>query len=501
VAEPAGFARTAERQQRFDIARLKVGGLGGVFFGQFERRLAQARFGAQTQRQRILRAQVQRGGQVFLGLAPLAAKRAGACAIDEQVRVCRGNLDGVVECGFRPGGVAGEEPGVAGARQHVGSVGVVRRVDGQALELAGGEIGLFPADVGQRGAHIRLPDMGLGDPLPRGFVASVGVLIDGGRTLREARAIGGLSLGGGGGSGERGRSRERLDEEKSDEHCAPMGERDGEGKPGGSMVALGFGYVAQTLTSRLRRRGWTVLGSNRTGRGGALKFDGTVTAVLAEALAGADAVLTSIPPGPDGCPAAAVLPQLTAGWVGYLSTTGVYGDLAGRWAFEWSRLNPTSDIAERRLRAEAQWLARGAHLFRLPGIYGPGRSAFDRLRAGDAQRIVKPGQVFSRAHVEDIAAALEASIARPNPGRAYNICDDEPAPPQDVITEAARLIGVPPPPETAYDEAVLSPMARRFYQDSKRVSNARAKAELGWRPAYATYREGLAAILAAERQA
>jgi nucleoside-diphosphate-sugar epimerase len=277
-----------------------------------------------------------------------------------------------------------------------------------------------------------------------------------------------------------------------------MGEAKDENKAAPLLVALGFGYVAQHLAAALKDRGWRVTGTSRTGRGGALAFDGSATAALAQSLDAAAAVLISIPPGDAGCPAARAFPAIRAPWIGYLSTTGVYGDLAGRWAFEWSPRRPSSDISKRRVRAEDQWLAQRAHVFRLPGIYGPGRCAFDRLRAGDAQRIVKPGQVFSRAHVGDIAHALTLSIGRPNPGRAYNICDNEPGPPQDVITHAANLLGITPPTEVAYTEASLSPMARRFYQDSKRVSNARAKSELGWRPAFPTYREGLAAILRAE---
>ena len=138
-------------------------------------------------------------------------------------------------------------------------------------------------------------------------------------------------------------------------------------------------------------------------------------------------------------------------------------------------------------------------IFRLPGIYGPGRSAFERLREGRAQRIAAPGQVFSRIHVDDLAAGLEASIARPRAGGIYNLCDDEPAPNSDVVAHAAQLLGLEPPPEIALSEANLSPAAMRFYAESKRVSNALAKAELGWRPAYPTYREGLAAVLNAER--
>jgi nucleoside-diphosphate-sugar epimerase len=155
--------------------------------------------------------------------------------------------------------------------------------------------------------------------------------------------------------------------------------------------------------------------------------------------------------------------------------------------------------------AERDWLEVGrgmgltVQVFRLPGIYGPGRSGFDRLRSGQARRIISPGQVFSRIHVDDLAAGLEASIARPRAGGIYNLCDDEPCPNSEVIAYAAQLLGLPIPPEVPLAEADLSPTEARFYAESKRVSNARAKAELGWRPAYPTYREGLAAVLAAER--
>lgn len=274
-----------------------------------------------------------------------------------------------------------------------------------------------------------------------------------------------------------------------------------------SLLSLGHGYVAQALAALLAPAGWRVLGTTRDPSRAlwphAIGFDGEPSADLLRALASADAILCSIPPGAAGDPglrAAQAARPLKARWIGYLSTTGVFGDLGGRWAFEWSPPRPQSEEAQRRWAAEQGWLALGAHVFRLPGLYGPGRSPFDRLRAGSAQRIVKPGQVFSRAHVDDIAAALAASIARPNPGRVYAICDDEPAPPQDVTAFAAQLMGVAPPPEVAFEAAQLSPMAQRFYAESKRVSNARAKAELGWRPRYPSYREGLRAIYAAEQQ-
>jgi nucleoside-diphosphate-sugar epimerase len=210
-----------------------------------------------------------------------------------------------------------------------------------------------------------------------------------------------------------------------------------------------------------------------------------------------------VPPDEAGDPVlgrhAGDLAQLAPDWVGYLSTTGVYGDRAGGWVDETAALAPVGERGRRRIAAEAGWHALGLklHVFRLAGIYGPGRSALDTVRAGTARRIVKPGQWFSRIHVEDLAAVLAASIARPNPGAVYNVCDDEPAPPQDVIEHACRLLGRAPPPAIPFDQAVLSPMARSFYDESKRVSNARIKTELGVRLRYPDYRAGLAALLAA----
>ncbi|HEX6014209.1 MAG TPA: SDR family NAD(P)-dependent oxidoreductase, partial [Geminicoccaceae bacterium] len=182
---------------------------------------------------------------------------------------------------------------------------------------------------------------------------------------------------------------------------------------------------------------------------------------------------------------------------GYLGTTAVYGDRRGEWVDEDTLSEPTLARGDRRARAEAAWLASGlpVHIFRLAGIYGPGRNAFVNLKDGTARRIVKPGQVFSRVHVDDIATVLEASTARPRPGAVYNVCDDEPAPPQDVVAHAAELMGVPLPPEQAYETADLSPMARTFYRDSRRVRNELIKRELGVKLAFPSYREGLAALL------
>ena len=274
------------------------------------------------------------------------------------------------------------------------------------------------------------------------------------------------------------------------------------------LFVFGYGFSARALGRRLAPGGWTISATARTPEASeAIAAEGVSPVslqdpdALRDALAAADALLITAPPGASGCPAlAATAPHrgvMQPGWVGYLSTTGVYGDRQGGWVRETSRLAAQSVEAARRVGAERDWRNSGLplHIFRLPGIYGSGRSALDRLRAGEARRIAAAGQVFSRIHVDDLAAGLAASLARPRPGAIYNLCDDEPAPNSDVIAYAARLLGVPIPPEISLAEAALSPAALRFYAESKRVSNARAKAELGWRPAHPTYREGLTAIL------
>ena len=273
------------------------------------------------------------------------------------------------------------------------------------------------------------------------------------------------------------------------------------------LFVFGYGFTAAALSRRL---GWTVAAPARDPEKarqleaqGVAAVDPADRKALARALSDATAILVTAPPGDHGCPGlSALVPALAVSgafpdWIGYLSTTGVYGDREGGWVFESSPLSARSIEGARRVRAERDWteVGRGMGLtvqvFRLPGIYGPGRSAFDRLLEGKARRVIKRGQVFSRIHVNDIAGGLAASIARPNAGGIYNLCDDEPAPPQDVIAFAARLLGQDPPPEQPWKSDDPS----RFYAENKRVSNARAKAELGWRPAYPTYREGLAAIL------
>ncbi len=275
-----------------------------------------------------------------------------------------------------------------------------------------------------------------------------------------------------------------------------------------TLLCLGHGHVASALARRLAPEGWTIIGTRRTAAQDAtariVVFDGETAATsLIDLVAAADAVLVSIPPDEEGDLPFRVMGDALrrrTGWTGYLSTTGVYGDRGGGWAFEDDPCAPTSPPPARRVRAERQYLSlpTPAHIFRLPGIYGPGRSALDRVRSGAARRIVKAGLVLSRAHEDDIAAALARSVAQANPGRIYNVCDDAPAPPQDVTAYAAQLLGVAPPPEISFADANLPPASVRFYMDSKRVSNARLKAELGWRPMYPGYREGLRAILDAE---
>jgi nucleoside-diphosphate-sugar epimerase len=283
----------------------------------------------------------------------------------------------------------------------------------------------------------------------------------------------------------------------------------------GHLFCFGLGYSARRLAERLLAAGWQVSGTCRSAEKQAeLRRSGIAAEIfdrthpvpdLARHLRAATHLLSSVPPddagdpvidchGPDIDRAAAHL-----AWTGYLSTTGVYGDRGGGWVDESSALLPSGARGRRRLQAEHAWLARSqpAHLFRLAGIYGPGSSALDAVRAGRARRVVKAGQVFSRIHVDDIVNVLRASMARPNPGAAYNVCDDDPAPPADVVLFASELLGVAPPPEVPYETAELSPMARSFYDDNKRCRNDRIKRELGVTLAFPDYRIGLKAILAA----
>lgn len=274
-----------------------------------------------------------------------------------------------------------------------------------------------------------------------------------------------------------------------------------------TLLSLGHGYSAQALAHRLLPQGWTVIGTTRNAAKAADLEAGGIEPLLwpgdlGPALARATHILASAAPGRDGDPFLAThgaeLARARARWVGYLSTTGVYGDHAGGWVDEDTPLTPSTERGQARVGAERQWQALGLplHIFRLAGIYGPGRGPFEKVRDGTARRIVKPGQVFSRIHVADIAQVLEASMQRPDPGAVYNVCDDDPAPPEDVLGYAAELLGLPPPPEVPYDEAEMTPMARSFYAESKRVRNDRIKARLGIALLHPDYRSGLRSLLA-----
>ena len=282
------------------------------------------------------------------------------------------------------------------------------------------------------------------------------------------------------------------------------------------LFAFGLGFSAQALGSRLTRQGWEVAGTARdevkVAQLGAQGFEATRFAgdqanpELPSLLEGRTHLLHSIPPGADGDPVLnayrdEIARLRTLEWIGYLSTVGVYGDQQGQWVDETTAPKPNSQRTEARVHAEQAWLDFGAEIgvpvqvFRLAGIYGPGRSVFDKIASGTARRINKDGQVFSRIHVEDIARVLEASMARPRAGAIYNVADDEPAAPGDVVAHAADMLGVPPPPEVDFEDADLSPMARSFYEGSRRIGNALIKSELGVELRYPTYREGLASLL------
>lgn len=283
----------------------------------------------------------------------------------------------------------------------------------------------------------------------------------------------------------------------------------------GTIFCFGLGYSAMALSRRLDAAGWTVRGTCREpARKAALGalgisaaiFDGETPMDPADLLQGATHVLLSIPPGAAGDPAFKhhaddIAAAGTVEWVGYFSTTGVYGDRGGDWVDETSDLRLGSGRSQRRVDAEHSWLTWGerhgiaVQVFRLPGIYGPGRSAVDQVKAGTARRIAKPGHVFSRIHVEDIATTVAASIAHPRAGGIYNVCDDEPAAPGDVVAYVCELLGREPPPEIPYEDAEMSPMAQSFWADNRRVRNDLIKEELGVRLDFPDYRIGIRGIL------
>jgi nucleoside-diphosphate-sugar epimerase len=282
-------------------------------------------------------------------------------------------------------------------------------------------------------------------------------------------------------------------------------------------LIFGCGYLGGAFARRIVAEGWTLAATAReSGKRARLAAEGFTpvdpadTPALAAAVATAQAILITAPPDAIGCPALKALaaPLEAAAqrpaWLGYVSSTRVYGDRGGKWVDEESELNAPTVEGARRAAAEREWRALGDRLgiavsvFRLPAIYGPGRSPFEKLRDGSARLVRKPGQVFNRIHVDDAAAAFWASLERPHAGRIYNVSDDEPAGADAYVAHAAGLLGLAPPPQVDWTDPSVSEGMRRFYSDNKRVSNARAKAELGWRPRYASWREGLAVVLSSE---
>ena len=277
-----------------------------------------------------------------------------------------------------------------------------------------------------------------------------------------------------------------------------------------NLFCFGLGYCADYLSAKLIKQGWQISATCRTSEKAALLEASGIRPVLLSGkkvtvtdLGKADHILISAPPEQDGsdpvlnfAEAALAALQDQIKWVGYLSTTGVYGDHQGAWIDEETPAGLLSERGQRRVAVEAQWAATGLpmHYFRLAGIYGPGRNSLRALQNGTARRVVKQGQVFSRIHLADITRILEASMANPNAGRAYSVCDDTPAPPQDVVTYAAELMGVSPPALQDLATAELSPMARSFYGENKRIRNNRIKEELGVSLEYPDYRAGLSAL-------
>lgn len=262
-----------------------------------------------------------------------------------------------------------------------------------------------------------------------------------------------------------------------------------------SLFIFGLGYAAGFIADRAQAEGFAVQGTSSRGT---LGFEDE--AAVRAALKDATHILSSVPPEDHADPVlaryGADIASSGAEWVGYLSTTGVYGNTDGARVDETAPLNPSAERSARRVRDEAAWAALGpVHIFRLAGIYGPGRSAIDQLKAGRARRVIKPGQVFSRIHAQDIARFVVASMLDPDPdGAIYNLCDDEAAPPQDVIAYAAELMGIKPPAAVPYEKADLSDMAKSFYSDNRLVSNARIKARFGMKMAFPDYRAGLKAL-------
>lgn len=274
-----------------------------------------------------------------------------------------------------------------------------------------------------------------------------------------------------------------------------------------TLFAFGLGYSANVLARNLTKENWQIFGTSRTVAGATKISDQGYRGFVFEDLHSSDIPigahwLISVPPDQRGCPVARKFAShsIEASSVTYLSTTGVYGDLKGGWAFEWTKVNPLRPRSVLRVKAENQWLEQRGDvtIARLPGIYGPARSSVDRIRKGTAKRIVKSGQVFSRVHVEDLASGLERILKTSDSKGVIHLTDDQPASQSDVIAYTAELLGVESPPLQPFEQVDLSLMAREFYSESKRVSNARAKSLLNWTPLFPSFREGIADIVGLE---
>jgi len=272
-----------------------------------------------------------------------------------------------------------------------------------------------------------------------------------------------------------------------------------------SALLLGAGYVARALAPRLLADGWDVHVTTRSGKTPlenvtCHKFNGAGSSDLRASFLNADIIVSSIPPNRDGTdPALDAFADMTprADWIAYLSATSVYGDRGGRWAFEGEAPSPTLKRGKARAEAELAWIETlwPIHIFRLAGIYGPGRAPFDKLKANKARAIIKEGHVVNRIHVDDIVSALLLSLRSPKPQGIYNLADGHPAPPQDVLDYAAGLMDLPPPPRVELDDDSISDMARSFYAETKRINADKARQDLGWMPKFRTYRDGLASVL------
>jgi len=282
-----------------------------------------------------------------------------------------------------------------------------------------------------------------------------------------------------------------------------------------TLFCFGYGFSARCLATRLQAKGWKIATTARSPEKVAkLRSEGIEAHLwpissLEEVWSSEVYALVSAAPSENGDPVLLehqeeiIALSDRIAWLGYLSTTAVYGNRDGGDVDETGELRPASARGARRVEAEKQWLALApeipTHVFRLAGIYGPGRGPLEKVQAPNAKRVIKAGQVFGRIHIEDIANTCEASMTRPDPGAAYNVTDDYTCPPQEVLEYAADLLGVPHPPEVDFETAELSPMARSFYGENKRVLNDKIKRDLGVTLTYPTYREGLTADLKAIR--